>query len=396
MSYIFSGIREISRFEHMPPVTEKPISLHVQRFDAIIEEIHWGINLLGGSVAGYKQRTRLMRAKIVALAVALIVAIPFMVIVGAAQIPISTVFGVILSHVPGLPIDITWHTTVDAIIWDNRLPRILASIAVGAILAVAGVVLQALVRNPLAEPYVLGLSSGAGTGAAVAVIILNLSSAFGVGICAFIGATLCTFFVLSVAGKIRSPLMLVLAGLAASFGFSSLTNFLIFSASNPETARSVNFWMLGSLAGTSWMNAIVLLIVAAIYALGIILVAPVLDALANGDSSALSVGINPGRARILLLVPTSAAVAIAVSMTGGIGFVGLIVPHAMRALIGTGHRILAVSATLAGALFLMLVDTMGRVIFAPAELPIGVITGMIGAPFILFIIFRNKKQLGIG
>ena len=322
---------------------------------------------------------------------ALLVMTPALTIaMGPAAVPLHDVFGVIASHVPGLPVDITWDRTIDAIVWRTRLPRIIGSMAVGAILGVSGVVMQAIVRNPLAEPYVLGVSSGASTGAAFAMITLGVSSGGLVGLLAFTGASLATAAVLAVAGRTHSPLHLVLGGLAVGFGFQAVTNLIIFSADSAEAGQSVSFWMLGSMARIGVGDLPRLVVTAGLLAIAMAVLGPVLDALASGDRTAQSVGVEPGRARIWLLLPVSAAVAIAVASAGGIGFIGLIIPHIMRSFIGHSHRLLVVGTALAAALFCVWTDTAARIVFSPTELPLGVITGLVGAPFLILIIRRSR------
>ena len=253
----------------------------------------------------------------------------------------------------------------------------------------AGVALQAIVRNPLAEPYVLGVSSGASTGAAAAMVLIGMSSPLGVASLAFVGALVATTLVLGVGGRRgSSALTLVLAGIAVGFIFQAVTNLIIFSADSPETARSVMFWMLGSLAKVSWTQSIWLVGIAAVLMALLWLCAPWLDALASGDQTSMAVGINPQVIRLVILVPVSAAVGAVVSMAGGIGFVGLIIPHLMRSFTGYGHRTLVISSGLAGAIFLVWADTVSRTMFAPSELPIGIITGLLGAPFLLVLVNR--------
>lgn len=311
------------------------------------------------------------------------------VTMGSATVALDDVVGVVLSHL-GLAREVTWPHSIDAIVWENRVPRVLAGLTVGAILGVSGVILQALVRNPLAEPYVLGVSSGASTGAASAIILIGAVHSLTTGLFAFVGALLATFALLVIAGKGAGPLQLILAGLAVGFGFQSLTNFLLFSSGSPETSQSVMFWMLGSLARTQWSQLPLLAVVAIVLTAAACLLGPVLDALASGDRTAESVGVHPGRARVAFLIPVSAAVAVAVSAAGGIGFVGLIIPHLVRNLIGYSHRLLVLGSALAAALFLTWTDAIARVIFTPVELPIGVITGLIGAPFLVLLIRRQR------
>jgi len=328
--------------------------------------------------------------RIVLLTVLLALSPALTIAMGPAAVPLHDVFGVIASHVPSLPVEITWDRTTDAIVWQTRLPRIIGAMTVGAILGVSGVVMQAIVRNPLAEPYVLGVSSGASTGAALAMIVLGISSGTGVGLLAFVGAALATAAVLAVAGRTHSPLHLVLGGLAVGFGFQALTNLIIFSADSAEAGQAVTFWMLGSMARIGNGDLPRMIVTAVVLVTAMAVLGPVLDALASGDRTAQSVGIEPGRARIGLLIPVSAAVAIAVAGAGGIGFIGLIIPHLMRSFIGHSHRLLVIGTALAAALFCVWTDTVARIVFSPAELPLGVITGLVGAPFLIVIIRRSR------
>ncbi|MHD0021737.1 FecCD family ABC transporter permease [Corynebacterium diphtheriae] len=310
---------------------------------------------------------------------------------GPAAVPFFQVYAVIASHIPSVPVTITWDHATDAIVWQTRLPRIVLGLAVGATLGVSGVAFQALIRNSLAEPYVLGVSSGAG--AALALISFGVSSAFGVGAFAFVGAALATTAVVIIAGGGAHPLKLILSGLAVGFGAQSLTNLVIFSSGSPETNQAVMFWMLGSLSRARWSTIGIVCVAAVIVMLVLSLYGPILDALASGDSTARSVGVEPVRTRALLLLGVSAAVAIAVSAAGGIGFVGLIIPHVMRQLVGYSHRVLVVASGLASAVFLVWADAFARIVFSPQELPIGVITGLIGTPCLALIVRNQKNQM---
>ncbi len=331
--------------------------------------------------------------RLVLLALALLLTPAFTVVIGAAAVPLDEVIGVLASHIPGLDVQITWDRSIDAIVWDTRLPRIIAGVAVAAILGVSGVVLQAVVRNALAEPYVLGVSAGASSGAAFAIIIVGTSVATVVGVMAFAGALLATLLVLAIAGRTQSPLQLILGGLGVGFGFQALTNLIIFSSDSPETARSVMFWTLGSLARVGWDSVPVITIAALLLTVLMVLCGPILDALASGDRTAQAVGVEPARARILLLIPVSAAIALAVATAGGIGFVGLVVPHLVRSFIGPAHRFLVLGSALAAGLFLVWADAFARLAFAPAEVPIGVVTGLVGAPWLVLLVRRQGHSL---
>ena len=327
------------------------------------------------------------------LALALLLTPALTVVIGAAAVPLDEVIGVLASHIPGLDVQITWDRSIDAIVWDTRLPRIIAGVAVAAILGVSGVVLQAVVRNALAEPYVLGVSAGASSGAAFAIIIVGASVATVVGVMAFAGALLATMLVLAIAGRTQSPLQLILGGLGVGFGFQALTNLIIFSSDSPETARSVMFWTLGSLARVGWDSVPVITVAALLLTVLMVLCGPILDALASGDRTAQAVGVEPARARILLLIPVSAAIALAVATAGGIGFVGLVVPHLVRSFIGPAHRFLVLGSALAAGLFLVWADAFARLAFAPAEVPIGVVTGLVGAPWLVLLVRRQGHSL---
>lgn len=309
--------------------------------------------------------------------------------VGAATVPIGDVVAIVAHHLGG-GIAVTWPPSVDAIVWENRVPRVLAGLLVGAILGVSGVALQAIVRNPLAEPFVLGVSAGASTGAAAAIIVLGVLAPLVTGLMAFAGALVATFVLLLIAGRGAGPLQLILGGLAVGFGFHSTTNFLVFSSGSPETAQSVMFWMLGSLGRAQWAQLPLLAAAAITLTALLCLLGPVLDALASGDRTSESVGIDPQHARLAILVPVSAAVGIAVAATGGIGFVGLIIPHLMRRFVGYAHRWLVPASAVCAAAFLVATDAVARVVFAPVELPIGVVTGLIGAPFLALLVRRDR------
>ena len=344
------------------------------------------------SGAPHKNRS-LIGLRMLLLAAALALTPILTITIGAAAVPVDQVIGVLLSHIPGLDVTITWDRSIDAIVWETRLPRIIAGIAVAVILGVSGVVLQALVRNALADPYVLGVSAGASTGAALAIIVLGTQLAGIVGLIAFGGALLATMLVLAIAGRTQAPLQLILGGLGVGFSFQAITNLIVFSSDSPETARSVMFWILGSLARVGWESIPLIVVTAVALSLLMVLCGPILDALASGDRTAQAVGVEPGRARVLLLIPVSAAIAVAVATAGGIGFVGLVVPHLVRSFIGPAHRLLVLGSALAAGLFLVWADAFARIAFAPSEVPIGVVTGLIGAPFLVLLVRRQGSSL---
>ncbi|WP_235833771.1 FecCD family ABC transporter permease [Aeromicrobium chenweiae] len=279
------------------------------------------------------------------------------------------------------------------IVWDLRLPRTLLAGICGAGLATCGVILQSLLRNPLADPYVLGISSGASTGA-VSIVVLGIGSGtVGLSAGAFLGALAAFALVLLLsylAG--HSSDRLVLAGIAATQLFAALTSFIVFTAADAEQTRGVLFWLLGSLSASTWTDVVVCgtavllgLLVCCAFASG-------LDAFAFGSDAASSLGVDVARVRALLLVVTALMTALIVSASGAIGFVGLVLPHLARMLVGVGHRLLLPSAALIGAIFLIWVDTAARTLLDPQELPVGVATALIGVPGFALILLRNRNR----
>ena len=271
--------------------------------------------------------------------------------------------------------------------------------AVGACLAISGAALQAMVRNLLADPYILGVSGGASTGAAAA-ILFGVGAALGEyaqSVLAFVGALAAALLVFVIArsnGRVTS-LRLLLSGVAVGYALSAVTSLLIFSSDSAEGSRSVMFWMLGSLSLGQWNAFLVIALVAGLVGTVVLTArAPLLDALAAGDGIAHGLGISPDRARIGLLVVVSLCTAAAVAGAGAIGFVGLVIPHLARRLVGSRHRVAIPASALLGAGFLVWADVVARLVMAPRELPIGVITAAVGAPFLLLLIRRMQAREG--
>lgn len=350
----------------------------------------------GTDPLGTRARSRRHRAWMIGLLTATLVSIVVCMGIGPVPVPPGRVFSVLLAHLD-LPVPAPPTPAEDSIIWDVRAPRVLLGAAVGSCLAVCGAALQAMVRNVLADPYVLGISGGASTGAAAA-ILFGAGGALGAAaqpMLAFGGAMVAAVAVLVLArthGAVTS-LRMLLSGVAVGYVLSAVTNLLIFTSDSVEGSRSVMFWMLGSLSLGRWDLFLALTIAVAV--LGPLLLAasgPVLDALAAGDETARSLGIEPGRARVALLVVVSLCTGIAVAAAGAIGFVGLVVPHLARRLVGGTHRrVLPISALL-GSLFLLWADALARVALAPRELPIGVLTALVGAPFLVVLVRRLHSR----
>jgi iron complex transport system permease protein len=289
-----------------------------------------------------------------------------------------------------------WAESTEQIVWLARAPRVAMAVVAGAVLAAAGAMLQALVRNSLADPYLLGLNSGASTGVALVVLTVGGGSALlfsGAALAGAIGAVLLVLLLAGAANR-RGPLRLVLAGLAVGYALNAATSFLVFSSDSPEAARSVMFWLLGSLAAVQPVALAAATVAAVLGLAALIVIAPLTDALASGDDSARSAGIDPERARIGLMIGVSAMVGVIVAGVGGVGFIGLVVPHLARRLVGGRHRLVLPVAALLGAMLLVAADTVARTAFAPQEIPVGVITGIIGAPILLLLLRRSAPGAG--
>lgn len=286
--------------------------------------------------------------------------------------------------------------TTTVIVTQLRMPRGVLAVLVGAGLSMAGVGMQTLVRNPLADPYLLGVSSGASVGA-TAVITFGLFSSWGLWALsggALLGALVAslTVYAVAMAQGGLSPLRLVLSGVVLSSAFSALSSFLVFRAGDPRAAQSVLFWLLGSLSGAEWKK--VPLALGCVVLCGVLLwfASGWLDALASGEELALSLGVSVSVIRSLLFVLLAVLVGVMVALAGGIGFVGLVLPHLARRLVGARHRVLIPISALLGGLFLLLVDIVSRLVARPTEVPLGVVTGVIGAPLFLLLMGRNNYR----
>jgi iron complex transport system permease protein len=330
-----------------------------------------------------------VRAWIAGLTMILILSITLAVTIGPADIGAGEVWAVI-AHRLGLLADSPISRLREGIVWELRLPRILAAAAVGAGLAICGAVMQALTRNPLADPYLLGISSGASVGA-VAMLLIGATVLLPLG--AFLGALAAMALTLGLAralGAITAA-RAILAGLAVSALASALTSFLIFSTATGDSYREILSWLMGSLAGARWSDTG--LAALALAAVGIPLLASgrILDGFVFGDTAARALGIDVERTRWLLLGLTALLTGVLVAISGAIGFVGLILPHAVRLIAGGRHRHLLPLAALAGAIFMVWADTGARTIFDPRELPVGILTAFIGAPAFFVILMANRR-----
>lgn len=309
---------------------------------------------------------------------------------GTITLPLRDVWTVIGDHLSGQAG--ASPALQDQIVWSIRTPRVLLAAVVGAGLSVAGVALQALVRNPLADPYVLGVSSGASLGA---VLVMGTGlAAVTVSGGAFIGASaaLLTVFVLAQRSGQLADTRLVLAGVAVNYLAMAGTS-LVQLRAEPTQVRGIMFWLMGSVAGADWPDLGIpaaTMLAALAY---LVLQGRNLNALAMGDDDAAALGVDIHRLRISLLLVASLLTATAVAVAGGVGFVGLMVPHAARLVVGADHRRLLPVAALSGAVFLVLVDLATRMVDRPNEYPITVFTAALGAPFFLWLLRRGAPKV---
>ncbi|KAA6221633.1 iron ABC transporter permease [Streptomyces albofaciens JCM 4342] len=312
-------------------------------------------------------------------------------VLGSVNIPPGDVLRILSGDAPPGP--------YPTIVLDVRLPRVLLGAVVGAGLAVLGTVLQALVRNPLADPFLLGVSSGASTGA-VMVVVLGVGSGVATTVSmplgAFVGslAALIAVYAMARRGGTMTTGRLVLAGVAVQYILSALTSLVLVTAAEAEHLRAIMFWTLGGLGqarwNTLWLPAAVLL---AGLALLLTLARP-LDLLLVGEEGATVLGLDTGRFRAAVFVLASLVTGVLVAASGSIGFVGLMVPHAVRMLVGASHRALLPVAALAGAVFVVLADLLARTVAGSQEIPVGVITALAGGPFFLWLLRRTTRTEG--
>lgn len=336
------------------------------------------------------------------LLLVLIISMTLAVMVGSVSITPLYVWQVILSKIPIVQnlIEQDWSRSQEIIIWQIRVPRVLLAAIVGAGLAIAGAAIQALVRNSIAEPYILGISSGATVGA-TAVIILGAFSFLGIfalSVSAFLGsllAILLVFFLARVGGRI-SVFRLLLAGMAVSFILSAVSNFILMMAKQDNGIKAVMYWMLGSLAGAKWSNII---IPAAIFIFVFALLwlhYRNLNLLLLGEEAAVTLGVNIQQFRLQLILLVSLLTGVLVAVSGSIGFVGLIIPHIVRIIVGSNYKYVIPISALLGGIFLVWADSFARILIAPEEMPIGIITAFCGGPFFIWLLRRNNYSFGEG
>lgn len=286
-----------------------------------------------------------------------------------------------------------------SIIWDLRMPRVIMALMVGAMLALSGAAYQGVFRNPLAEPYLLGVAAGAGLGATLAIVSGFISSKWLIPISAFAGGIIASSFsyLVGSSGKIRSEnsridssVSLILSGVAVASFLTAIQTYL--QQRNLDTLREVYSWVLGRLSVQGWDEVIILLPYFVVTTIIILLYRRVLNVFEVGEEEAKSLGLNIKASRLVVLVTASVAASAAVAFTGLIGFVGIVIPHLVRLLFSNSYRAILPLSMIFGASFLILADLLARNIVSPAELPIGVVTAFVGAPFFVFVLYRARSS----
>lgn len=350
-----------------------------------------GDDLVGTLPAATDLSPRWLLAGLAAVALATVVGIA----TGPVSLPLHRVAVELLDHLPLMSIDSGLSDTQRAIVWEIRTPRVVLGLLVGALLAGSGAGYQGVFRNPLADPYLLGIAAGAGLGATLAIVT---GAGDGVGafdaipMFAFIGALVAV--AMAAALSVRrdgsgGPATLILAGVAVAAFFTAAQTYV--QQRHAETLRQVYAWILGRLSTSGWDEVLLLLPYALVCGAVLVLAVGALDVLAVGDEEARALGLHPRRIRMAVLVAASLATAAAVAVSGLIGFVGLVVPHGVRLVAGVSNRRVIPLSFLFGGAFLALADVLARTVQAPAELPIGVITAFVGAPFFLWIL-RSRSM----
>ena len=345
---------------------------------------------------------RLRKRKSIYISVLIAVLIVLIIIssaIGSAKIGIKDTAAIILNNIPGIGrlIDISEIQDRSVIIINFvRLPRIILSVFVGMALASAGVIFQGLFRNPMADPFVIGVSAGSAFGATIGLLFsssifyLNISATT---IFAFLGAISTTFLIYTISRKKNkvSILTMLLAGIALSSMLSSLTSLLMIFKTN-DIAK-VFFWLLGGLTGAEWSQIFIIAPVVVILTVIMGFYLRDLNILSLGEERASQLGVQVEHVKRVLLILASLITAIAVSMSGIIGFVGLITPHIMRMIVGPDHKVLYPTSIIAGGIFLLISDTLARTVFSPREIPVGIITSLVGVPFFLYLLIKSKKAI---
>ena len=310
---------------------------------------------------------------------------------GAVPVPASIILGILLDRMAGISSDIQWTSGQEAIIWDLRFPRGLLACMVGAGLALVGAALQAVSRNPLADPHLLGISSGAAVGAVIAILHTGLFiGPLTVPVMAFAGAMISTFTVIGITGymQVVTATRLLLTGVAVSFIAMAIANLLIFLG-DARAAHTVVYWMLGGLGLASWNQLSYPLVVLVIGLVFFWIKSRDLNSMTLGDETAATLGVDVERVRVVSFIMGAFVTGVMVAYSGIIGFVGLMIPHMVRMLVGGDHMKVIPLSAISGGIFLVWADIAARSLLAPEDLPIGIVTGLIGGVFFIWLLGRK-------
>ncbi len=328
------------------------------------------------------------------MAVILVATIVAAINIGSVDINPRIIFQIIHGKIAGEDLTSRFSKSQINIIWNLRLPKVLVAACTGAGLALAGILMQALTKNPLADPYILGISSGASTGAVLSLLAgpLPLIGQLPLAEGAFFGALLTSVlvFVIGSDGARINTTKMVLVGMSLSALFGALTELIIFLTPDSRKVQSASFWLSGSFAGTGWADVPLALIISLA---GLLVILPLhreMDALLMGEDIARNAGVNTTAIKWVLILVSTLLTAVLVSMSGVIGFVGLVIPHISRSLVGAAHRRLIVISVFIGSVFMVWTDVFARTMAAPRELPVGVVTSICGAPVFLTLLRRSR------
>jgi iron complex transport system permease protein len=339
------------------------------------------------------------RGRVVAILVLLallLLVMAFATSIGDVDIPFTTTATILISKLPFVHITPSWDSGIETIVWDLRLPRVILAGGVGAALALAGATYQGLFRNPLADPYLIGVAQGAALGAVIGFLIPVSGVGMGIGLVpllAFVGALLsvAVVYFLARAGRAVPVTTLILAGVALGALLGAIVAYLAITSG--QLLHGIMFWLTGSFSLSQWSEVRIVLPIVAVGAVVILIFARQLNVMQLDEEQAQQLGINVEGLKIILLAAATVVTAAAVSFVGIIGFVGIITPHAVRLIWGPDYRFLLPLSLVSGAIFLILADVLARTVAAPSEIPIGVITAICGAPFFLYLLRRRVKVL---
>lgn len=345
----------------------------------------------------YDSKIRKRKLALLFLAALLLLSIVLATAIGPVKIPKMTILEIVASRIPLLDLEArSASKAFETIIIDVRMPRVMLGVLVGAASAVSGATLQGLFKNPMADPAVIGISSGAALGATAAIVLGVSFGIFTIPVFAFFGAAGAVFLVFNIArvgGKVPVDTLL-LSGIAVATFLSAITSFLMYISG--EDLHQIVYWLMGGLWTRSWQHVAAVCIPISLGTAGIYVFSRDMNVMLLGEEASRHLGISVENVKRILLVLVALVAGTAVAVSGIIGFVGLIIPHIVRILLGPDHRILIPASALCGAIFLIWADTIARTVASPAEIPVGIITAIFGAPFFLYLLRKRRKSVQPG